>query len=267
MNIPADNDVVPKPSRSFRLDMSGGLLLILLIIGCDSIGMLSSLFLPAAQAAREGARRMQCVKNLEKIGLAMQSYHQEYGCFPPSFIPDENGKPKHSWRVLLLPFLGEQGMYAQYHFDEPWNGPNNMALDCQMPAVYHCPSDSTPSLSQTSYAMIVGPHAISDGPTGRRMSDIKDGPANTIMVAEAAKAGINWMEPRDLNTEKMDFCTRAVEKDLQRDTCEIFCNHNAVANVLLCDGSVRTLANESVNPKELEALMTVDGGKTVRAER
>ena len=272
VNIPSDNDVVPKRSRSFRLDLSprswrNGLLLILLIVGCDSIGMLVGILGPAVQAAREAGRRTQCVKNLEKIGLAMQSYHQEYSCFPPSFIPDENGKPKHSWRVLLLPFLGEQGLYAQYCFDEPWNGPKNMVLDRKMPGVYHCPSDSTPSLSQTSYAMIVGPHTISDGPTARRMSDIKDGPANTIMVAEAAKTGINWMEPRDLDAPKMDFCTRAVEKDLQRNTCEIFRSHDAVANVLFCDGSVRTLANESVNPKELEAMMTIDGSETVRAGR
>lgn len=271
MNIPSDGDVVPKRRGTLWLGLSrcsfayGPLLFILFLIGCDLFGMLMALILPEIQAARETKRRVRCVENLQQMGLAMQSYRQKYGCFPPSFIPDEDGKPKHSWRVLLLPFLGKQDLYARYRFDEPWDGPNNMALGHQMPAIYHCPSDPTPGRSQTSYAMIVGPDAISDGPAARRMSDIKDGPANTIMVAEAAEAGIHWLEPRDLIAEKTGLCTRAVEKDLRKETCEIFRNHNAVANVLFCDGSVHALSSQSVYPKELQALMTIDGGEPVQA--
>ena len=102
----------------------------------------------------------------------MHEYQQKYGCFPPAFIPDENGKPKHSWRMLILPFLGKDGLYKKYRFDEPWNGPHNKELAARMPAVYRCPTyadflgDETTS-SLTSYAMIVGPHAVSDGPTAR----------------------------------------------------------------------------------------------------
>jgi hypothetical protein len=84
---------------------------------------------------------------------------QKYGCFPPAFIPDKDGKPQYSWRVLILPFLEQDALYREYRFDEPWNGPHNLVLVNQMPAVYCCPSDY-PSDSQTSYAMIVGPHAI-----------------------------------------------------------------------------------------------------------
>ena len=55
--------------------------------------MLLSQFLPALQAAREAKRRVDCVANLKQIGLAMQAYHQKYGRFPPSFIPDKKGTP------------------------------------------------------------------------------------------------------------------------------------------------------------------------------
>jgi prepilin-type processing-associated H-X9-DG protein len=264
VNVSPDGDVAKKSECVFGLDLSGrslrnGLIFILFIIGCDTVGIGLSHLLPAIQAAREASRRVQCVENLQRIGLAMQSYHQKYGCFPPSFIPDENGKPKHSWRVLILPFLDKENLYAKYRFDEPWDGPHNRALADQMPSAFWCPSSPiNSSQSQTSYAMIVGPHAISDGPTARCESDIKDGLSNTIMVAEAAKSGINWMEPRDLNVEKMDFCTRAAKKDLRRESCEIFCIHSSVANVLFCDGSVRPLSNDSVMPKDLEAMMTID---------
>ena len=59
--------------------------------------------------------------------------------------------------------------------------------------------------SETSYAMIVGPHTISDGPTVHSVRDIKDGTSNTIMVVEATQAHINWMEPLDLDVKNMQF--------------------------------------------------------------
>ena len=142
-------------------------LFFLFFIAVDVIGMAIALLLPAVQAAREAAHIMACTQNLKQIGLAMQGYHQNYGCFPPAFVADKQGKPKHSWRVLILPFLGEQELYSKYRFDEPWNGPHNMALVLQMPKVYRCPSDYDDDRSRTSYAMIVGPHAVSNGPTLR----------------------------------------------------------------------------------------------------
>ncbi len=267
MNTPSDADAGPKCGVPPRLHFGGcsgwscGFPFILILIGCNLFGMLMALVLPQIQAARETKRRARCVENLEQIGLAMQSYHQQYGCFPPSFIPDEDGEPKHSWRVLLLPHLGERDLYARYRFDEPWDGPHNIALGRQMPAVYHCPSNPDSGPSQTSYAMIVGPHAISDGPAARRISDITDGPANTIMVAEAPMSAIDWMEPRDLIAETMDPRTSPVEKGPRPEPCEIFRLHHAVVNLLFCDGSVQTLHSQSVFPERLEALMTIDGGE------
>lgn len=235
----------------------------LIIIGCDTFGILIGRLLPQIQAAREADRRVQCVENLQRIGLAMEGYHQKHGCFPPSFIPDEQGKPIHSWRVLILPFLNEQELYAKYRFDEPWDGSHNKLLQDQMPEVYRCPSDQTTDPSQTSYAMIVGPHTISDGPTAHHISDIVDGPGNTIMLVETPDESINWMEPRDLKVEKMFFHTMFAAKDVRRINREIFSNHNNVANVLFCDGTTRTLSNESIDSKEFEALTTIDGSEPV----
>ncbi len=226
------------------------------------IGILVALLLPAVQAAREAARRMQCSNNLKQIGLAMHNYQQKFGCFPPAFIPDENGKPKHSWRVLILPFLEQQALHAQYRFDEPWNSSHNMALATQMPLVYRCPTEAEPGSSQTSYAMIVGPHAISDGPTAHSMKDVKDGLSNTIMVAECAGTGINWMEPRDLNTEEMTYRINALNDDRKSDKSDISSDHVGVANVLFGDGSVRGLS-ATLDPTVLKAMTTIGGSETV----
>ena len=251
----------PKPGLGVGLTLLIGLAVavpVLLVCG----GILLALLLPAVSAPREAARRAACANNLKQIGLAMHCYHDQYKCFPPAFIPDENGKPKHSWRVLLLPFMEEQALYAQYRFDEPWDSPNNTALAAQMPQVYRCPSDSDMTPGKTSYAMLVGPHAISDGPTPRRLGDIKDGSSNTIMIVEAADAGINWLDPRDLNTEDMGFNRGGGPAEGLFGMTEITSCHAHVVNVLFADGSVRSISN-TIDPKILEAMTTIDGGEAV----
>ncbi len=230
-------------------------------------GILVALLLPAVQAAREAARRVQCTNNLKQISLALHNYAQQYKCFPPAYIADKDGKPMHSWRVLILPFLEENELYRQYKFDEPWDGPHNKLLAARMPSFYRCPTEHGDSFApETSYAMIVGPHAFSDGPTPRSPEQIgmKDGLSNTIMAAECAGAGINWMEPRDLDTEKMTFHIDT-SSDHSKPTTDISSCHPGTANVAFGDGSVRALSS-STDPKVLEALTTIDGGETIRAE-
>jgi prepilin-type processing-associated H-X9-DG protein len=238
------------------------ILFILMLIGIDIIGTWSASLLPSVQSAREAGRYATCVNNLKQIALAMQSYHQTHGCFPPAFIPDEKGRPKHSWRVLLLPFLDQQDLYGKYRFDEPWNSPNNLLLANRMPGLYRCPSDPAADRSLTSYAMIVGPHAISDGPTARRVSDVKDGTSNTIMLAETANAEIQWLEPRDLNTEDMVFRVNALRDSPHESGCGISSRHPDRANVVFCDGTVRAI-DEIVAEKILKAMLTIDDGDAV----
>lgn len=104
-------------------------------------GILAALLLPAVQAARQAARRNQCVTNLRQISLAMLNYHDVWNSFPPAYIADENGRPKHSWRVLILPYLEQQTLYDRYDFNEPWDGPHNSQLAALMPPVYACLTD------------------------------------------------------------------------------------------------------------------------------
>src|SRR6476469_182788 len=94
--------------------------LVKLLVVIAIIGVLVALLLPAVQAAREAARRMQCSNHLKQIGLALQNYHDTFGSLPPAYLADSQGKPIHSWRVLILPFLENTTLYDRYSFDEPW---------------------------------------------------------------------------------------------------------------------------------------------------
>jgi prepilin-type processing-associated H-X9-DG protein len=203
-----------------------------------------------------------CVTTLQRIGLAMHNYHDVYNCFPPAYIPDQSGKPMHSWRVLLLPYMGQDALYKRYNLDEPWDSPNNLALASMISAVYTCPDDwqSNPTqtgyVSQTSYVMIVGPGTISDGPTATKLADIRDGATRTIMVVEVTNSGIQWMEPRDLKAEEISFGINDGTPNGIRT------QHPEGANVLFCDGSVRTLP-QSTDPTRIKAMTTVSGGEVV----
>ena len=90
----------------------GGVLFLLVLC------LLPLLFAPTHGSLRE----MECSNNLKAIAIALHSYHDKYGSLPPAYVADENGKPMHSWRVLILPQLGETGLHERYRFSKRAQG-------------------------------------------------------------------------------------------------------------------------------------------------
>ncbi|MHB1036642.1 MAG: DUF1559 family PulG-like putative transporter [Pirellulales bacterium] len=165
---------------------------------------LIGLLLTAVSASSQSSRRAQCANNLKQIAIALLNYEQANGCFPPAYIADKTGKPMHSWRVLILPYMECDSLYKAYNFNEPWNGPNNRKLLTQQPLGYVCPSDpSYTNGAQTNYLAVVGPNAAWPGAKSRdsRSIGLAGGTSRTIMVVETAGSGIAWTEPRDLSVE------------------------------------------------------------------
>jgi prepilin-type N-terminal cleavage/methylation domain-containing protein/prepilin-type processing-associated H-X9-DG protein len=119
-----------------------GFTLIELLVVIAIIGVLIALLLPAVQAAREAARRAQCVNNLKQIGIALHNYHDLYGVFSPANA--NAGTNRISWRGLILPYMEGNNTYNSINFSR------NMRVDpahgytayISVSSVWLCPSDS-----------------------------------------------------------------------------------------------------------------------------
>ncbi len=208
--------------------------------------------------ARLEGRQAQCMNNLKQIGLALKQYERRYGCLPPAYVADAEGKPMHSWRVLLLPFLEYDELYRQYSFDEPWDGPNNSKLHEVGIRMFRCPYDSF-DYCKTSYFAVVGDGTVWPGAGCMRTSDIRDGPAKTILLVEVAESGIHWMEPRDLSFAEMDFRVNG------RPGNSISSGYGKSVSALMADGNVRRL-DKNLSPDTLRALLTTAGSEKVSSD-
>jgi prepilin-type processing-associated H-X9-DG protein len=214
-----------------------------------SVLFLAALLLPAIQAAREAARRAQCVNNLKQIGLALHNYESSYGCFPPEYTTDANGKPLLSWRVLILPYLEQSPLYGQFKQDEPWDGPTNIKLLDQMPKMFTCPSEpaGTPPAKLTHYLGITGGPTLFEGPEGVKVQQITDGTSNTLAVVES-NAAIEWTKPGDVDASQIPGALGS--------------KHPGGLNGLFVDGSVKFL-KKTLTPVVLKAMTTRDGGEVI----
>ncbi len=186
-NDPEFNDTIAKPSpaRRFRL------LELLTILGI--IALLFALLSPAFRSARPAARRAQCVNNLKQIGLAPYNYEQAYNALPPAYTTDAKGRALHSWRTLILPYLEQEPLYRTIDLSKPWDDPANAkALETVVPG-YRCPEAKGPP-NTTTYLSIVGPNCCLVPNEPRRLSEITDGQASTLMVIEAGEEhAVPWM--------------------------------------------------------------------------
>lgn len=218
--------------------------------------LLGALLVPAYVSQPRPGRRAKCMNNLKQIGLALDGYHDQYGCFPPAYIANESGKPMHSWRVLILPQLGRRDLYEAYNFDEPWNGPNNSKLAKTTPSVFRCPSAAANRPDVTNYVAVVGSGTAWPGSKSAKIRDFPDGPSKTILLVEVANSDIHWMEPRDLDVGRMAPGINPTSGQ------GISSNHPGGVVVSFVDGHIVFLP-EDLSAQTIRSLLTPNGGEEV----
>lgn len=140
--------------------------------------------------------------NLRDIAEGLLKYESKHGCFPPVAIRDREGKALLSWRVTLLPYLGEEELYRQFHLDEPWDSPHNLRLLERMPNVYKRPKlyrrdVPEPSITVTYYQVFVGKGAVFEEDWSASLQDVTDDLSKTILIGENSVA-VPWTKPEDI---------------------------------------------------------------------
>lgn len=202
-----------------------GFTLVELLVVIAIIGILVALLLPAVQAAREAARRMQCSNNLHQIGIALHNYHDTHKAFPMAAIWkrvfDVNGptvaftngdQRNFTWQALLLPFMEAGTTQAQINFSLPLYqqpitiGSTTVPAESLKIGSLQCPSDpgfqggrNPHNLGWTNYAgaegydwWYRGNHPLSgvfNLGVSVQIRDITDGTSNTIAVMECSTQG------------------------------------------------------------------------------
>lgn len=176
------------------------------VVGSISIGG------EGPQVAEEALRRILAPVGtrrksgqLKEMMLAIHNYESAYKYLPPGpKARGEDGKPWLSWRVHILPFLGEEGvaLWREFHLDEPWDSEHNMTLLEKMPDIYAVPKGLLASQqTRPGYTTFQAPYAdntIMGQPKAIRFGDMTDGSSNTIAIVEVKhEFAVPWTAPQD----------------------------------------------------------------------
>ena len=140
---------------------------------------------------------------LKKIGLAFHTFEDRNKKFPGSRMvhvdrQSQEFEHPYSWRVAILPYIGQQQLFDEYRFDEAWDSDNNSALLKKMPDIYRSPYASADQ--PTGHSNMLGFATERGGlglKSGETISSFKDGLSNTILIVETARS-VPWTKPEDL---------------------------------------------------------------------
>jgi hypothetical protein len=192
--------------------------------------------------------------NLKQLAQAAINFADGANGDMPRNICDKKGKKLLSWRVQLLPYIGEKTLYKQFKLDEPWDSENNLKLVERMPKVLASPRVFVKRTGFTVYQGFAGPGSVFEpGQALKFPASIPDGTSNTILFAESSIA-VPWTKPAD------------IPFDPNKDVPDFGKAYGAKPLVALCDGSVRFVDTTTISATTLKAAITRAGGEVLGAD-
>ena len=192
---------------------------------------------------------------MQAIGKALRSYHDQHGHFPARVSRSEFGTPLLSWRVALLPHLGEETLYSRFALHEPWNSEHNRKLLPLMPSVFQFTAGDSAKKDKTHVVVPVmsGSLWASVNDADRSLEKITDGTANTMAtLVLPSDEGVIWTKPDDAT-----LSPETIKEDLF--------GRYEIGTVGLFDGSVLSIGRNAP-AQDIAALITISGGETVNLE-
>ncbi len=228
-------------------------------LGLVVLFVLAALFTPILRRgqSRHAAMRSVCLNHLFKVSKALQAYHDEHGAFPPAYTVDADGKPLHSWRTLILPYLGEEELYKTIDLTKPWNDPVNARARQTVVDYYQCPwLDNTESM--TNYLAIVTPQSCLRPGKSPSQNEITDKLDQTVLIVEVpTDYAVPWMSPQDVDEA---FFVDQMQDELKNKSGQpATWPHPGVIPVIYAAGNTQ-LIDIMTPAAERRAMITVAGG-------
>jgi hypothetical protein len=208
----------------------------------------------AIDVSMQSSRRNKRLQRFRELAIALLNHEGATKLLPAAAIRDKDGKPLLSWRVKILPFLGDSGgrLYKEFHLDEPWDSLHNRTLIEKMPEVYADPDPKLNELSRagkTTYQVPVAPETIFYSSEGTTIRDITDGTSRTIAIVEVSPArAVEWTKPDDW------------EVNVQEPLEGVARDDRSVFMAAFADGHIEAIP-VNVDFKKLRGLLTRDGGE------
>lgn len=171
----------------------------LLLMMVPFLLIISPAFFPQQRGVREAAQRMLAASNLRNAVIAMHNYHNDHDHLPPPAITASDGTPHLSWRVIILPYLGHDALYKEFHLNEPWDSEHNRKLIPSMPDIYKSVGTANCPDHHTFIQAFVGPGAMLDPSLRPRTLAFTyhQGLNNIPLVAEGGHP-VTWTKPEDI---------------------------------------------------------------------
>lgn len=197
---------------------------------------------------------IQSGHKVQRIGLAMLNFATAHKTFPPAYSAGKDGTPLLSWRVLILPYMGQDSLYQEFRLDEPWDSEHNKRLISKMPNEYRSPISKRSDEGKTNYLTVRGEKTLFPGDKGVAFQDVPDGMSNMIMTVEVSDdRAVIWTKPGDLEYD-------------EQHPLKGLGMWNDYFLVGMADGSMQSLP-ASIDPRTLKALFTRKGSGRVDADK
>lgn len=201
-------------------------------------------FYGARDDSAEFAEPKTAIEKMKAILLAFHQFHEGFHHLPSGSNRQFTNQPPHSWRVAILPLIGNATLFNEYHFDQSWDSPQNLEVAKKMPEVYRTSASNNET---TSFVMLTGDGAFASQGRPASFANISDGMANTIAIIESDHE-VPWTKPEDFSYSAGGPLPKLSSSRL----------------VGMADGSVRQLPK--LTDEVFRALITREGGEVTQKE-